>query len=73
MSLLFWAIVALIVSLIAGGLGFSGVAAGSAMIAKLLFGVFLLIALVLFVLVMLGVGVAAAVNPAPALFLALSV
>lgn len=55
-----WAIVALVVSIIAGALGFTGVAAGAATIAKLLFGVFLLIAVVLFVLVLLGIGVAAA-------------
>jgi uncharacterized membrane protein YtjA (UPF0391 family) len=59
MDLLWWAIIAVVVSLIAGGLGFSGVAAGAASIAKLLFGLFLLIAIVLFVLIALGIGAAA--------------
>jgi uncharacterized membrane protein YtjA (UPF0391 family) len=59
MDLLWWAIIAVVVSLIAGGLGFSGVSAGAASIAKLLFGVFLLIAIVLFVLMALGIGAAA--------------
>jgi uncharacterized membrane protein YtjA (UPF0391 family) len=59
MTLLWWAIIAVVVSVIAGGLGFSGVAAGAATIAKVLFGVFLLIAIVLFVLVALGIGAAA--------------
>lgn len=44
------------IALIAGALGFTNVAAGAAAIAKLLFGVFLLIALALFVLVLLGIG-----------------
>ena len=61
MDLLFWAIIALVVSLVAGGLGFTGVAAGAGTIAKILFGIFLLIALVLFLLVLLGVGVVSAV------------
>jgi uncharacterized membrane protein YtjA (UPF0391 family) len=56
MSLLGWAIVALVVSLIAGGLGFSGVAQGAATIAKILFGIFLVIAILLFVFVVLGIG-----------------
>ncbi len=66
MDLLFWAIVALVVSLVAGGLGFTGVAAGAATIAKVLFGIFLVIALVLFLLVLLGIGAgAAALSVAP--------
>jgi uncharacterized membrane protein YtjA (UPF0391 family) len=60
MSLLWWAVIALIVSIIAGGMGFSGVAAGAATVSRLLFGIFLLIAIVLFVLVLLGIGAAAA-------------
>lgn len=58
MDLIWWAIIALIVSVVAGGLGFSGVAAGAATFAKVLFGIFLVLALVLFVLVLLGIGVA---------------
>ena len=59
MDLLFWAIVAGVISLVAGGLGFTGVAAGAAGIAKILFAVFLVIALILIVLVVLGIGAAA--------------
>jgi uncharacterized membrane protein YtjA (UPF0391 family) len=57
-DLLTWAIVALIVSVIAGALGFTGIARGAATVAKILFGIFLVIALVLFVMVLLGIGVA---------------
>ncbi len=60
MDLLMWAILAIVVSVIAGGLGFSGIAAGASTIAKVLFGLFLLIAAVLFILVVLGVGAAVA-------------
>jgi uncharacterized membrane protein YtjA (UPF0391 family) len=57
---MWWAILALIVSLVAGALGFTGVAAGAAAVSRLLFGIFLFLALVLFVLVALGIGAAAA-------------
>ena len=60
MDLLWWAIIALVISIIAGALGFGGVATGAATVAKVLFGVFLLLALLLFVLVLLGIGIAAA-------------
>lgn len=49
------AILALVVSLIAGGLGFSGVAAAASTVAKAMFGIFLFLALLLFLLVYLGV------------------
>ncbi|MCA8997462.1 MAG: DUF1328 domain-containing protein [Planctomycetaceae bacterium] len=62
MNLLFWAIVALIVSLIAGGMGFTNIAAGAAVISRTLFAVFLLIAVLLFLLVALGIGVADAIT-----------
>ena len=52
-----WAIFFLVISMIAGALGFTGIAAGAARISKILFGVFLLIAAVLFVLA-LAVGAA---------------
>lgn len=65
MDLLWWAIIALVISLVAGGLGFSGVAAGAATISKVLFGIFLVIAVIIFIMVLLGVGaVAAAAFPA---------
>lgn len=60
MDLLWFAIIALVVSLIAGAFGFTGVASGAATISKVLFGIFLLIAVVLFILVVLGVGAAVA-------------
>ena len=58
MDLIWWAVIALGVSVIAGGLGFTGVAAGAATIARVMFGVFLLIAIVIFVLIVLGIGAA---------------
>ena len=60
MGLLGWALVALFVSAIAGGLGFTGVAQDARAIAKFCFVLFLVIALALFVMVMLGVGAVAA-------------
>lgn len=59
MDLLWWAIIALVISLIAGAMGFTGVAAGAATIARVLFGVFLLIAIIIFALIILGIGAAA--------------
>jgi len=51
-----YAIVFAVISLIAGALGFGGVAAGAAGIAKVLFGLFLILAVVFLVLAALGVG-----------------
>lgn len=62
MSLLFWAVLALVISGIAGAFGFSGVASGAKTVAKVLFGLFLALAVVLFVLLLLGTGVTAAVD-----------
>ena len=56
MDLLWWAIIALVISLVAGALGFTNVAAGAATIAKILFGIFLVIAIVLFLIIALGIG-----------------
>lgn len=42
-----WAFIFLIVSLIAGAMGFTGVAGASAGMAKILFGLFLVVAVVL--------------------------
>jgi len=50
MSLLKWALIFLVISLIAALFGFTGIAQGSADIAKVLFGIFLAICLVLFIL-----------------------
>ncbi len=48
--MLYWAIVFLIVSLVAALLGFGGIASAAAGIAKLLFGIFLVLFLVFLVL-----------------------
>jgi uncharacterized membrane protein YtjA (UPF0391 family) len=53
-----YAIIFAVISLIAGALGFSGVAAGTAGIAKVLFGLFLILALIFIALAALGVGAA---------------
>lgn len=45
-----WAFVFLVISLISGALGFTGVAAGSAAIAKTLFFIFLFMFLLLLIL-----------------------
>ena len=51
-----YAIIFALISLVAGALGFGGVAAGSAGIAKIFFGLFLILAVVFIVLAALGVG-----------------
>jgi uncharacterized membrane protein YtjA (UPF0391 family) len=51
-----YALIFAVIALIAGGLGFTGVAAASAGIAKILFGLFLVLAVVFLVLAALGVG-----------------
>jgi uncharacterized membrane protein YtjA (UPF0391 family) len=53
-----YAIIFAVISLLAGALGFGGIAAGAAGIAKILFGLFLILALVFIVLAALGVGAA---------------
>ena len=53
-----YAIIFALISLIAGAMGFGGVATGSAGIAKILFGLFLILAVVFVVLAALGVGAA---------------
>jgi uncharacterized membrane protein YtjA (UPF0391 family) len=55
MSLLRWAIIFLIISLIAGALGFTGIARGASTIAKILFGIFLAL-FVIFLLIAIAVG-----------------
>jgi uncharacterized membrane protein YtjA (UPF0391 family) len=52
--MLYWTLVFLVVALIAGVLGFGGVAATSAGIARLIFGVFLVLFVVSLVVQMLG-------------------
>ena len=55
-SMIKYAIVFTVISLVAGALGFGGTAAGTAGIAKVLFGLFLILAVVFVVLAALGVG-----------------
>jgi len=50
-----WALIFLVISLVAGALGFTGVARGAGTIAKVLFGIFLVLAVLFFVLLVLGV------------------
>ena len=49
MKLLRWALIAFVISLIAGGLGFTGIASGARSLAKILFGIFLAIAVVILI------------------------
>lgn len=49
MSLLKWALICFVISVIAGGLGFTGIASGAGALARILFGLFLLIAIVIVV------------------------
>lgn len=49
MTLLWWAIIALVVAIVAGILGFGGIARGASTIARLLFGIFLVLFLVLLI------------------------
>ncbi len=50
MSLLKWALIAFVVSIIAGGLGFSGVSSAASSIARTLFFVFIVIAVIVLLL-----------------------
>jgi uncharacterized membrane protein YtjA (UPF0391 family) len=45
-----WALIFLVISLIAGALGFTGLARGAATISKILFGVFLVLFLLFLIL-----------------------
>lgn len=50
MTLLKWALICFVVSLIAGGLGFTGIASSAGSLARILFGLFLLLAIVIVVI-----------------------
>ena len=52
-----WALIFFVVSIVAGALGFSGIAQGAAAIAKLLFGLFLILAILFLILVLTGINV----------------
>lgn len=49
-----WALIFLLISIVAGVLGFSGIAAGAAVIAKVLFGIALAIFLIFVVLAIMA-------------------
>lgn len=51
-----YAIIFAVISLVAGALGFGGVASSAAGIAKVLFGLFLILTVIFMVLAALGVG-----------------
>ena len=53
-----WAIIFFVIALIAGALGFSGVARGAATISKILFAVFLILAIIVVILVVTAAKVA---------------
>ncbi|GJE76071.1 MULTISPECIES: DUF1328 domain-containing protein [Methylorubrum] len=55
MTLLKWALIAFVISLVAGALGFTGIASGASSIARILFGLFLVLAIVI-VVIALAVG-----------------
>ncbi len=50
MTLLKWALICFVVSLLAGGLGFTGIAAGAGSLARILFGLFMAIAIIIVVI-----------------------
>lgn len=53
-----WALIFLVISLIAGAFGFTGIARGAATIAKILFGLFLILFVIFLILAFTVVGVA---------------
>lgn len=57
MDFLQWALVAFVVAIIAGLFGFTGAAQGAASVGRMLFGIFLVVAVVFLVLALLGVRV----------------
>ena len=57
MDLLHWALIAFVVAIIAGMFGFTGVASGAASIGRVLFGLFLVVAVIFLVLALLGVSI----------------
>jgi uncharacterized membrane protein YtjA (UPF0391 family) len=59
MDLLQWALIAFVVAIIAGLFGFTGVAHGADSIGRVLFGLFLVVAVIFLVLALLGVSILA--------------
>jgi uncharacterized membrane protein YtjA (UPF0391 family) len=56
MGLLGWALIFLVVALIAAAFGFGGIASASAGVAKVLFFIFIVVFIVLLISALLGVG-----------------
>jgi uncharacterized membrane protein YtjA (UPF0391 family) len=50
-----WALIFFLISIVAGVLGFTGLARGAAVIAKVLFVLFLILAVVFFILLWAGI------------------
>ncbi len=59
MDLLQWALLAFVVSIVAGLFGFTGVSQSTASVGRVLFGLFLIVAVVFLVLALLGVHILA--------------
>ncbi len=59
MDLLWWALIAFIVAVVAGAFGFRGVASGATTVAQVLFGIFLVIALIIVIMSLAGIGMVA--------------
>jgi uncharacterized membrane protein YtjA (UPF0391 family) len=57
MDLLQWALIAFGIAIVAGLLGFTGMAQGAASVGRILVGLFLLVAVVFLVLALLGVSI----------------
>jgi uncharacterized membrane protein YtjA (UPF0391 family) len=57
MNLLQWALVAFVVAIIAGLFGFTGVAHGGTAVGRILFGLFLVVAVVFLALTLLGINI----------------
>lgn len=57
MDLLQLALIAFVVAIVAGLFGFTGVAQGAASIGRVLFGLFLVVAVIFLVLALLGVSI----------------
>ncbi|HEX2137345.1 MAG TPA: DUF1328 domain-containing protein [Microvirga sp.] len=49
-----WALIFFVISLVAGALGFSGLARGASRIAKILFGIFLVMVVIFLILALLA-------------------
>jgi uncharacterized membrane protein YtjA (UPF0391 family) len=52
-----WTLIFLVISIVAGALGFTGIAQGAATIARILFGLFLILAILFLILLLTGINV----------------